>query len=121
MISMSVNAEALFRFGESLAVVGDCNLNMPPLEQFQCSPGGLGSNRTVTWRARKSQAQRGAICINVDANYLTDEVMNDAQKVKNFFETFCRTNIQLDKNILSKDEDQKALKDKRHCRDDQTP
>jgi hypothetical protein len=60
----------------------------------------------------------GAICINVDANYLTDEVMNDAQKVRNFFETFCRTEMQLDENILSRDEYQKALKGKRHWRDE---
>ena len=43
--------------------------------------------------------------------------MNDAQKVKNFFETFCRTDMQLDENILSRDEYQKALKGKRHWKD----
>ena len=44
--------------------------------------------------------------------------MNDAQKVRNFFETFCRTDMQLDENILSRDEYQKALKGKRHWRDE---
>src|ERR1043166_4487343 len=67
---------------------------------------------------RKEYGVVGAICINVDANYLTEEVMNDAQKVKNFFETFCRTDMQLDENILSRDEYQKALKGKRHWRDE---
>jgi predicted transcriptional regulator YheO len=69
---------------------------------------------------RKEHGVVGAICINVDANYLTEEVMNDAQKVRNFFETFCCTDMQLDENILSRDEYQKALKGKRHWRHDQT-
>jgi predicted transcriptional regulator YheO len=67
---------------------------------------------------RKEYGVVGAICINVDANYLTEEVLNDAQKVRNFFETFCRTDMQLDENILSRDEYQKALKGKRHWRDE---
>jgi hypothetical protein len=46
-----------------------------------------------------------------------EEVMTDAQKVKNLFETFCRTDTQLDENILSRDEYQKALKGKRHWKD----
>ena len=62
---------------------------------------------------RKEYGVVGAICINVDANYLTEEVMEDAQKVRNFFETFCRTDMQLDENILSRDEFVKALKGKR--------
>jgi predicted transcriptional regulator YheO len=66
---------------------------------------------------RKEYGVVGGICINVDANYLTEEVMNDAQKVRNFFETFCRTDMQLDENILSRDEYQKALKGKRHFKD----
>ena len=66
---------------------------------------------------RKEYGIVRAICINVDANYLTDEVMNDAQKVRNFFETFCRTDMQLDENILSHDEFAKALKGKRHFKD----
>jgi predicted transcriptional regulator YheO len=66
---------------------------------------------------RKEYGVVGAICINVDANYLTEEVMNDAQEVKNFFETLCRTEMQLDENILSRDEYQKALKGKRHWKD----
>jgi predicted transcriptional regulator YheO len=69
---------------------------------------------------RKEYGVVGALCINVDANYLTEEVMQDAQKVRNFFETFCRTDMQLDENILSRDEYQKALKGKRHWRDDRT-
>ncbi|MGZ5565349.1 MAG: hypothetical protein ACXWFY_09165 [Chthoniobacterales bacterium] len=43
--------------------------------------------------------------------------MQDAQKVKTFFETFCRTDMQLEENILSRDEYAKALKGKRHFKD----
>jgi predicted transcriptional regulator YheO len=66
---------------------------------------------------RKEYGVVGGICINVDANYLTEDVMNDAQKLRNFFETFCRTDMQLDENILSRDEYAKALKGKRHFKD----
>jgi predicted transcriptional regulator YheO len=67
---------------------------------------------------RKEYGVVGAVCINVDANYLTDEVLNDAEKVRSFFTTFCRTDMQLDENILSRDEYAKALKGKRHCKDE---
>lgn len=59
----------------------------------------------------------GAVCINVDANYLTEEVLSSAEKVAAFFQTFCRTEMQLDENILSRDEYAKALKGKRHFKD----
>ncbi len=59
----------------------------------------------------------GAVCINIDANYLTEEVMNSAEKVAAFFQSFCRTEVQLDENILSRDEYAKALKGKRHFKD----
>lgn len=60
----------------------------------------------------------GAVCINVDANYLTEEVLSGANKVSNYFQVFCRTDMQLDENILSRDEYAKALKGKRHFKDD---
>ena len=66
---------------------------------------------------RKEYGVVGAICINVDANYLTGDVMPDAEKVRNFFETFCRTEMHLEENILSRDEYAKALKGKRHWKD----
>jgi predicted transcriptional regulator YheO len=67
---------------------------------------------------RKEYGVVGAICINVDVNYLTDEVLSSHEKVVSFFHTFCRTDMQLDENILSRDEYAKALKGKRHFRDD---
>jgi hypothetical protein len=45
----------------------------------------------------------GAVCINIDVNYLTDEVLSASEKVAVFFQTFCRTYMQLDENILSRD------------------
>jgi predicted transcriptional regulator YheO len=67
---------------------------------------------------RKEYGVVGAICFNVDANYLTSEVTQDVQKVRQWFETFCRTDMQLDENILSRDEYARALKGKRHFKDD---
>src|SRR6202790_4481857 len=60
----------------------------------------------------------GAICINVDVNYLTDEMMSSRDRIEAFFKNFCRIEMQLDENILSKDEYAKALKGKRHFKDE---
>ena len=67
---------------------------------------------------RKEFGIVGAICINVDANYITEEVLKDRQRIENWFANFCRTDMQLDENILSKDEYAKALKGKRHFKDE---
>ena len=60
----------------------------------------------------------GAICINVDVNYLTDDVMKDKERIEAFFKNLCRTDMQLGENILSKDEYAKAQKGKRHFKDE---
>src|SRR6266852_2501868 len=67
---------------------------------------------------RKEFGIVGAICINVDANYLTDEVMKSQERIETWFQNFLRTDMQLDENILSKDEYAKALKGKRHFKDE---
>lgn len=67
---------------------------------------------------RKEFGVVGAICINVDVNYLTDEVMKNQESVAKFFQDFCRTDMKLDENILSKDEFAKAQKGKRHFKDE---
>jgi predicted transcriptional regulator YheO len=67
---------------------------------------------------RKEFGVVGAICINIDANYLTEEVMKDQQRIEAWFKNFCRTDMQLDENILSKDEFAKAQKGKRHFKDE---
>jgi predicted transcriptional regulator YheO len=59
----------------------------------------------------------GAICINVDVNYLNEEVRRSAERLDAFFRAFCKTDMQLDENILSKDEYEKALAGKRHFLD----
>jgi predicted transcriptional regulator YheO len=67
---------------------------------------------------RKEFGVVGAICINVDANYLTDEVMKNQERIEAWFKNFCRIDMQADENILSKDEYAKALKGKRHFKDE---
>jgi predicted transcriptional regulator YheO len=67
---------------------------------------------------RKEFGIVGAICINLDANYVTEEVMQNKERIENWFKSFCRTDMQLDENILSKDEYAKATKGKRHFKDE---
>jgi predicted transcriptional regulator YheO len=61
----------------------------------------------------------GAICINIDANYLTEEVLKRPERIEAWFKNFLRTDMQIDENILSKDEYTKATKGKRHFKDEQ--
>ena len=68
--------------------------------------------------SRKEFGIVGAICINIDTNYLTDEVMQSQERIETWFKSFCRTDMQLDENILSKDEYAKATKGKRHFKDE---
>src|SRR6266699_1947438 len=44
---------------------------------------------------RKEFGIVGAICINVDVNYLTDDVMKSKERVEAFFKNLCRTDMQL--------------------------
>src|SRR5262249_48720760 len=60
----------------------------------------------------------GANYNNIDANYITEEVLKDRQRIETWFQNFLRTDMQLDENILSKDEYAKALKGKRHFKDE---
>ncbi len=59
----------------------------------------------------------GAVCINVDYHYLDEVVRNDPEKRDLFLDALLRTDMVLDENILSKDEQEKARKGKRHFRD----
>ena len=67
---------------------------------------------------RKEFGVVGAICINVDANYLTEEVMKNQERIETWFKNFCRIEMQIEENILSKDEFAKATKGKRHFKDE---
>jgi predicted transcriptional regulator YheO len=62
----------------------------------------------------KSYGLLAAVCINIDVNYITDEVMGSQENIKKFFTSFCKTDMLLEENILSKEECEKALKGKRH-------
>ena len=81
----------------------------------------IGSRRfkcTTIPIIRKEFGVVGAICINIDANYLTEEVMKDHERIEAWFKNFCRVDMQLDENILSKDEYAKATKGKHHFKDE---
>ncbi|HYY14290.1 MAG TPA: PAS domain-containing protein [Chthoniobacterales bacterium] len=67
---------------------------------------------------RKDFGIVGAICINIDANYITEEILKDRQRIETWFQNFLRADMQLDENILSKDEYTRALKGKRHFKDE---
>jgi predicted transcriptional regulator YheO len=67
---------------------------------------------------RKEFGIVGAICINLDSNYITDEVMQSRDRIEQWFKSFCRVDMRLDENILSKDEYAKATKGKRHFKEE---
>ena len=66
---------------------------------------------------RKDLGLVGAICINVDINYLQEKVLSDMRYVEKFFNEFCKTEMKLNENILSKQEYKLALDGKRHWQD----
>jgi predicted transcriptional regulator YheO len=77
----------------------------------------IGSRRfkcTTIPIVRKEFGVVGAICINIDANFLTEHVMADQKRIEEWFNNFLRVDMQLDENILSKDELTAAQKGKRH-------
>jgi predicted transcriptional regulator YheO len=85
---------------------------------YELNIGGRKFKCTTIPIMRKEFGIVGAICINVDVNYLTDEVLSSKERIEAFFKSLYRTDMQLDENILSKDEYAKALKGKRHFKDE---
>ena len=85
---------------------------------YELNIGGRRFKCTTIPIVRKEFGVVGAICINVDANYLSDEVMQDQQRIEEWFNNFLRVDMKLDENILSKDELAKAQKGKRHFKDE---
>jgi predicted transcriptional regulator YheO len=84
----------------------------------------LGARRfkcTTIPIVRKEFGVVGAICMNIDINYIRDEVLKSAESVAEFFRHFSQTDMQLTENILSKGEYQKALQGKKHFRDAVSP
>jgi predicted transcriptional regulator YheO len=66
---------------------------------------------------RESYGLVGAICINVDYNYINEELRDDIDSLNEFLNSICKTDMVLEENILSKDEYGKALEGKKHFRD----
>jgi predicted transcriptional regulator YheO len=66
---------------------------------------------------RKEYGVVGALCMNIDINYIQDEVLKSLEHTAEFFGHYCQTDMQLSENILSKGEYQRALQGKRHFRD----
>jgi predicted transcriptional regulator YheO len=59
----------------------------------------------------------GAICMNIDTNYVRDHVLASSETTQEFFQRYCATEMRLDENILSRPEYEKAVAGKRHWRD----
>jgi predicted transcriptional regulator YheO len=59
----------------------------------------------------------GAICMNIDTNYIRDYVLASSEATQDFFRSYCATDMKLDENILSRPEYEKAVAGKRHWRD----
>ena len=82
----------------------------------------IGSRRfkcTTIPILRRDYGVVGAICINIDVNYISDYVTKSAERMAEFFRQYSATDMKLDENILSKEEYHLALQGKRHFRDTQ--
>ena len=85
---------------------------------YELSIGARKFKCTTIPIVRKEFGIVGAICINIDANYLTEEVIQSKERIEAWFKNFCRTDMQADENILSKDDYAKAMKGQRHFKDE---
>ena len=59
-----------------------------------------------------------ALCVNIDINYIRDEVKSSPARIEEFLAKYARTEMQLEENILSRDEYAQAINGKRHWRDE---
>ena len=67
---------------------------------------------------RRDYGLVGAICINVDVNFIKGEVVSKKEKLNAFIENIVKTDFHLNENILSKEEYGAALAGKKHYADD---
>lgn len=67
---------------------------------------------------RRDYGLVGAICINVDANFIRHEVMQNRNKLVAFLENIVKTDFQLNENILSQEEYKAAIAGKKNFTDD---
>lgn len=80
----------------------------------------IGSRRfkcTTIPIVRREFGVVGAVCINIDLNFIRDEVQPSPERIAEFFHNYARVDMRLDENILSKDEYRRALAGKKHFRD----
>jgi hypothetical protein len=59
----------------------------------------------------------GAVCMNIDVNYVRDHVLATPGATEEFFARYCAIDMQLQENILSRPEYEKAMAGRRHWRD----
>jgi len=60
----------------------------------------------------------GAICMNIDINYVRDVVLTSPEQAEVFLRKYAAIDMKLDENILSRAEYDKAIAGKRHWRDE---
>lgn len=66
---------------------------------------------------RKEYDLVGAICINIDVNYISEYVLHQHDAIEEFFRAYCQADMVLEENILSREEFEKAKHGKKHWRD----
>jgi len=66
---------------------------------------------------RKEYGVVGAVCMNIDLNFIRDAVLPSPVGLAEFFRHYGQTDMKLSENVLSKEEHQQALQGKRHYRD----
>lgn len=59
----------------------------------------------------------GAVCMNIDTRYIRDHVLSSPEATEEFFRQYSATHMQLDENILSRPEYERAVAGKRHWRE----
>ena len=77
--------------------------------QFKCTTVGI---------FRPDYGLVGALCVNIDRNFLSDAADQGGDRIHAVIDNIIRTDFELDENILSKDEYASAQRGKRHYLDE---
>jgi len=91
------------------------NLNQDKLN-YELQIGARRFKCTTIPLLRKDYGVVGALCINIDINYISDYVLATAEQTAEFFRLYSRIDMHIEENILSKDEYRLAQSGKRHFR-----
>jgi predicted transcriptional regulator YheO len=91
------------------------NLNQDKLN-YELLIGARRFKCTTIPILRKDYGVVGALCINIDINYIDDAVLASVQQTAEFFRQYSRIDMHIEENILSKDEYRLAQAGKRHFR-----